>query len=77
MRLTRPGENLNYKIAVSLPGQDGYFLCISFLTSVIMAQIIIVKVNKSVYVTIYTTPFRKVSERMEHVLRLKTLEFML
>lgn len=70
MRLTRPGENLNYKIAASLPGQDGYFLCLSFLTSVIMAQIIIVKVNKSVYVTIYTTPFRKVSERMEHVLRL-------
>lgn len=43
---------------------DGYFLCLKLLTRVMMAQIIITKVNKSEYVTITPSPFCKVSERM-------------
>ena len=40
--------------------QGGYFLCLSFLTRVIIATIIITKVNKSLYVMyISTTPFAR------------------
>ena len=39
--------------------QGGYFLSLSFLTNVIIAHIIITKVNISLYVTMLSSPFPK------------------
>lgn len=54
MKPIRSGvKTLCYEITVSSSQeQDGYFLCLSFLTSVIMAHSIIINVNRSEYVTI-------------------------
>lgn len=54
----RPGNSyLVIKNSCQLTREDGYFLCL--LTSVMTAHNMMIKVNKSEYVTIQTTPFHK------------------
>ena len=45
-------------------GPDGYFFCLKLSASVITAHSMMIKENKSLYVTMIPSPFCKVPERM-------------
>ena len=57
-----PGRRkLSYKNSAQFTRRRRYFLCLKYKTRVITAQSIITKENKSLYVTIGTSPFQKIS----------------